>query len=177
MIMKRPFLKQKLHLYFDENFPEEVASYFVNCLQLKKKLTATSARICGNRGRTDEFHYNFCQSKGYTLVTRDTDFNNDHDYPFTSDGGKPIPGIIIIRATQVLPVARILSRLVFFLMQMPLPRDLLLETKFVAGQDTVLMRRKDVVSKEIKSLQIQARTAISTTISEIHKFFNIKPAA
>jgi len=112
-IREKTFPKKKLRLYFDEDFPKEVESYFVNCPQLKKKLAATSARICGHLGRTDEFHYKFCQSRGYVLVTCDTDFNNDHVYPFTSDG-RPIPGIIIIRPTQVLPVASVFSRLVFF---------------------------------------------------------------
>jgi predicted nuclease of predicted toxin-antitoxin system len=176
MVMKRHFLKQKLHLYFDENFPEELTSYFVNYTKFKKKLTATSARICGNLGRTDEFHYRFCQSRGYILVTLDTDFKSDHAYPLEFNR-KPIHGIIIILATNVLPTARIFSRLIFFILYSPRPCDILFGAKFIAGQDSLLIRKKDVMSKEIKSLQIQSRTTISTTISEIRNFFNMKPRA
>jgi predicted nuclease of predicted toxin-antitoxin system len=84
MAVKRPFLKQKPRLYFDENLPEEVIRHFCGSSYWKKKIKGVSSTSCGNSGRSDRFYYLYSQRHRYTLVTLDSDFNNDRLYPFTN---------------------------------------------------------------------------------------------
>jgi predicted nuclease of predicted toxin-antitoxin system len=168
VIARRPFLKQKPLLYFDENFPEAVVSHFALTSYWKSKVKVTSASERGTIGRPDKFHYTYCQKRKYTLVTLDRDFDNDKEYPFTSGN---MPGIIIIRAnsSEVRQIIDILGRILTFLMSIPLPRSFLLETKFIAGRDNVQMRGRNAATKEIRSLQVRVGV---TTIREICEFFD-----
>lgn len=168
MIAERPFLKQKLLLYFDENFPDAVVSHFASARRWKMKIKITSAYDSGTLGQPDRFHYTYCQKRRNTLVTLDRDFDNDQQFPFTSGN---MPGIIVIRAnsSEVSQIIDILTRILTFLMRIPLPRSFLLETKFLAGRDNVVMRGRDATTKEIKSLQVKAGV---TTVREIREFFD-----
>jgi predicted nuclease of predicted toxin-antitoxin system len=96
MRSKRPFLKHKLSLYFDENIPDRVVRYFRSGPSWRKKVKITSARELGLGGRSDRFHYDCCQRHKHTLVTLDLDFDNDKIFPFTF--GR-MPGIIMIKAS------------------------------------------------------------------------------
>jgi predicted nuclease of predicted toxin-antitoxin system len=153
MPVPRTFLKQKILLYFDENFPDAVVSHFANSSNWQKKIKVTNAAECGTLGQEDKFHYSFCQKKRFTLVTLDRDFENDQLYPFTSG---MMPGIIIIRAnsSETARIIDIFSRVLAFLTWIPFPKSFLLETKIIAGRDSVLMRARNANTKEIRSLYI-----------------------
>jgi len=120
----RPFLKQKVLLYFDENFPGAVISQFASASRWKKKFKVTGASECSTLGQPDSSHYTFCQKHKYTLVALDRDFDNDQQYPFTFG---MMPGIIMIRASssEVDQIIDILTRVLTFLIWMPLPRAFL----------------------------------------------------
>jgi predicted nuclease of predicted toxin-antitoxin system len=161
------FLKQKPRLYFDENFPPEVIEHFRSSFW-KKRLWVTSAREQGKLGQSDRFHYTHCQRHRYTLVTLDADFNNDRRYPFRHGN---MPGIIMIRASsaEVQQTANALARLLDFVTKLPFPKAFLGETKFIVGQDGVIMRGRDSATRELKSIHVRARV---TTISHVRAFFH-----
>jgi len=69
------------------------------------KVKIIAARELGMNGRSDKFHYNYCQRHRYTLVALDLDFDNDIYYPFTF--GK-MPGNIMVKASSAI-VARIID--------------------------------------------------------------------
>ena len=167
MRTKRPYFKQKLRLYFDENFPERVVRHF-SASYWNKKIKIITASGTSNLRKSDRFHYRYCLSHGHTLVTLDMDFNNDRLYAFTD--GK-MSGIIIIRASssEVWRIIEVLSRLLTFLLTLPFPRAFLLETKIVAGRDGVLMRGRDASTKEVKAIRI---TPGVTTAGEIREAFS-----
>lgn len=167
MLAKRPFLKHKLSLYFDENIPDRVAEHFRMTPAWSKKVKVVTARGLGASGRSDKFHYNYCQRHKYALVTLDLDFDNDSHYPFTF--GK-MPGIIMVKASSdnVARIIDILSRTLDWLTRLPLPKAFLAESKLVAGRDGVMMRGRDFATKEIKSFHVVA--GVTRTI-EIRDFF------
>ena len=86
---QRPYLKQKIDLYFDENFPAEIISDLKSDKSLKSRCRIYSVYDFGNQNKDDLFQFEFCERKGFTLVTLDTDFMNDIKYPFggNSSGG------------------------------------------------------------------------------------------
>jgi predicted nuclease of predicted toxin-antitoxin system len=168
MLQKRPFLKHKLLLYFDENILDRVATHFKFAPAWSMKVKIITARELGTEGQSDKFHYNYCRRYNYTLVTLDLDFNNDNYYPFTS--GK-MPGIIMVKASSAdaARIIDILSRTLDWLTRLPLPRAFLAESKLVAGRDGATMRGRDFATKEIKSFHVVAGV---TQIMEIGKFFS-----
>lgn len=168
MRARKSFLKQKLFLYFDENFPTAVVNHFMSARRWRKKVSITTAVERGNLGKPDRFHYSYCQKYRLVLVTLDRDFDDDQAYPF---GFGSMCGIIMIRASSasVVQITDILTRILIFLTRIPFQRSFLLETKFIASRDGVIMRGRDADTKEIKSLSV---TAGETTISEIRRFFH-----
>ncbi len=90
---QQPYLKQKIYLYFDENFPAGIIGELKEDNYWKRRCRIYSVYDFGNQNKDDLFQFEFCKRKGYTLVTLDTDFMNDTKYPF----GR-IPGIITIIA-------------------------------------------------------------------------------
>lgn len=92
---RRPFLKQKLPLYFDANFPRRLIDDIKEDRAWKKRCSIHSAAQEGNQRRDDKFQLEFCKAKGYVLVTLDADFMNDSKYPFSR-----IPGIIRVVAAK-----------------------------------------------------------------------------
>jgi predicted nuclease of predicted toxin-antitoxin system len=161
------YLKQKPRLYFDANFPPEVIEHFRSPFW-KKRLWLTSAREQGQLGQSDWFHYMYCQRHRYTLVSLDADFNNDRRYPFTH--GK-MPGIIIVQASssEVQGTVDGLARLLDFVTKLPLPKSFLGETKCIVARDGVIMRGRDSVTRELKSLHVRAGV---TTTRQVRAFFH-----
>lgn len=157
-------MKQKVELYFDENFPAEVIESIKTERKWTKRFRILSARDFGNSGRDDRFHFNFCRRKGFTLVTLDDDFMNDRKYPITDT-----PGIIRIVAgkNQINKIHAELWNLLAALKHFPLPRLFVGNTKFQIGEQEWIIRGADAKSKEVK----QFRLAGSYKVSEIMKFF------
>jgi len=87
------FFKQKIILYFDENFPMEIIKIFKENKQLRKKYKTISVFDKNNQRKDDNFQLNYCKRHKYILVTIDKDFWDDILYPISK-----IPGIIIIDA-------------------------------------------------------------------------------
>ena len=168
MLEKRPFLKHKIALYFDENIPDRVTRHFKIAPAWSRKVKVITAKDLGTVGRSDIFHYNYCLRYKYTLVTLDIDFNNDNRFPFTF--GK-MPGIIMIKASSAdaVRIIDILSRTLDWLTRLPLPRAFLAESKLVAGRDGATMRGRDFVTKEIKAFHVVA--GVTRTV-EIREFFS-----
>jgi len=167
-VMKRPYLKQKPRLYFDENFPERVISHFSTHRYWKKKIKAISSITEGNSGRSDRFHYLYSQRHGYTLVTLDYDFNNDCLFPFTNGH---MPGIIIVCASSsnVRQIIDVPARLLAFLLMLPLPNAFLTETKFIGTRHGATIRGRDASTREIKCLRVRAG---QTTTRDVRQFFS-----
>lgn len=163
----RPYLRQKPHLYFDENCPEDVIRHFRRASYWKNKVKTTSAFLEGNVKRSDLFHYRFCQRHRLTLVTLDGDFADDRRYPFTH--GK-MAGMIIVRASSSNPptIVGLLAMLLGFVVLFPFPRGLLLETKLIATQQGVTMRGRNAATHEIKTMRIVPR---QTTTQDVRLFF------
>jgi hypothetical protein len=168
MLAKRPFLKHKILLYFDENIPDRVTRHFRVAPAWNRKVKIITARESRTGGQSDAFHYNYCLRRGHTLVTLDLDFNNDSYYPFTS--GK-MAGIIMIKASSAdaSRIIDILGRTLDWLTRLPLPRAFLAESKLVAGRDGATMRGRDFVTKEIKTIHVVA--GMTRTV-EIREFFS-----
>jgi Domain of unknown function (DUF5615) len=168
MPRRRPFLKHKLRLYFDENCPEAVIDHFLRNRRWKKRVSVTSATMRNNIGRDDHFHFTYCLRNGYALVTLDRGFVNDTAHPFQNGSMR---GIIVIRASSadIRQIVDILSGLLSLLTSLPLPKVFASEAKFVAGRDTVLMRGRDLETKEIKEMQVVVGR---TEIGEILAFFS-----
>jgi predicted nuclease of predicted toxin-antitoxin system len=80
-------MKQKLRLYFDENFPLEIVELLNTAGYWQKRCKVYSAKSEGNENRDDMYHYQFCKKHGFVLVTLDKDFMNDRQYPITSSIG------------------------------------------------------------------------------------------
>ena len=88
-------MKQKIKLYFDENFPFNIIKYLKTDNSWKKKCKIFSAYDESNMGKNDEFHFNYCKKKKLVLLTLDGDFMDDDKFPIMK-----IPGIIRIVANK-----------------------------------------------------------------------------
>jgi predicted nuclease of predicted toxin-antitoxin system len=97
---RRPYLNQKIDLYFDENFPREVIADLKRDKGWKRKCRFYSVYDFGNENKDDTFQFGFCKGKGFTLVTLDDDFFNDTLYPFNG-----FPGIIKIVTNETTSIA------------------------------------------------------------------------
>jgi predicted nuclease of predicted toxin-antitoxin system len=165
---RRPFLKQKPVLYFDENFPAPVLDHFRRGSRWKKKIKVQSAIELGNKRKSDKFHFSYCRRRGWTLVTFDEDFNDDAAYPFAN--GK-MHGVVIVKQTKgnVQEATRVLASLLDFILRTPFPRSFLMESKFVISREGCVMRGRDARTKEVKSLQIVAG---KTKMHEVRAHFS-----
>lgn len=165
---RRPFLKQKPVLYFDENFPDLVLRHLRKGSRWKKKIKVLSAIDQGNKGKADEFHSAYCTRNGYTLVTFDTDFNDDTAFPFANG---TMPGIVIVKEARgdTQTIVRLLTNLLEFVLTTPFPKSFLTESKFTVSGEGCVMRGKDTRTKQIKSIQIIAG---KTTVGEVREYFS-----
>jgi hypothetical protein len=123
-----------------------------------------SAVELGNQGQSDEFHFEYCSRQGYTLVSFDTDFNDDAAYPFSN--GK-MHGVIMVKETKNSPNRSI--GVLSALLVTPFPKSFLLESKFVASGEGFVMRGRDAETKEVKSLHIEAG---KTRMSDVRSHFS-----
>ncbi len=73
---RRPYLRQKIDLYFDENFPREVIDELKRAKHWTRKCRFYSVYDFGNGNKDDAFQFGFCKKKRFTLVTLDDDFFN-----------------------------------------------------------------------------------------------------
>jgi predicted nuclease of predicted toxin-antitoxin system len=165
---RRPFLKQKPVLYFDENVPAAVIDHFRKGSRWKKKIKCLSAVELGNRGRSDGFHFQYCSRQGYTLVSHDTDFNDEDKYPFANGS---MHGVVMVKETKnnVRRSIGVLSNLLDFILVTPFPKSFMLESKFVISGEGCVMRGRDAKTKEVKSLQIEAG---KTRLMEVRRHFS-----
>jgi hypothetical protein len=162
---RRPYLKQKPILCFDENFPSNVVAAF--CIDYwRPKIKVVTAIDEGHLGRSDRFHCAYCHNNAYTLVTQDLDFNNDRLYPFSN--GK-MSGIIMVRGDPSgwLGIYGALSQLIPFIWLVPYPKAFLTETKSVVSRDSAVVRGRDAVTKQIKKLHVKPQT----TVRQLRQFF------
>jgi predicted nuclease of predicted toxin-antitoxin system len=162
------YLKQKPILYFDENVPASIVNHFRKSSGWKKKIKVLSALELGNQGQSDESHFRYCSRKGYTLVSFDTDFNDDTAYPFSN--GK-MHGVIMVKETKnnANRSIAILSALLDFVLVTPFPKSFLLESKFIMSGEGCVIRGRDAETKEVKSLHIEAG---KTRMSDVRSHFS-----
>ena len=148
-----PYLKEKVHLYFDENFPEEVINALSSERALQRRCKICTVKSEGNEGKEDRYHVQFCKKNELTLVTLDKDFMDDRKYPISN-----IPGIIRVVARKNDNVT-ILSNLFSFLEfvgAFPFPRSFIFDTKFEVRTGGCLIRGKHVKTRKIISFTIKS---------------------
>lgn len=144
---KSGYFKQKLALYFDENFPLEIVNDFKKDTFWQKKCRITSAFDKKARGKNDIFHFSYCKKYNFILVTLDEGFWNDTKYPFSK-----IPGVIIVTAkrNEISKIKHSLETLLSFLTYFPLPKYFVGDSKFKVSSETCVMKGKDAQTGEIK---------------------------
>jgi predicted nuclease of predicted toxin-antitoxin system len=149
---RRPFLKQKLPLYFDANFPRQLIDDIKQDRAWRKRCSIHSAAQEGNQRRDDKFQLEFCKAKGYVLVTLDDDFMNDRKYPFSR-----IPGIIRIVAAKndADSIEDRLATLLGFISSFPAPRMFVGDTKFQVSPQGCVIRGRGAVTGRIKEVRIK----------------------
>ena len=166
---RRPYLKQKPILYFDENVPASIIDHFRKGSSWKKKIKILSAVELGNQGQSDDSHFQYCSRHGYTLVSFDTDFNDNSAYPFSNG---TMHGVIMVKGTKSnagrSPIG-VLSALFDFILATPFPKGFLTESKFLTSSEGCVMRGRNAKTKEIKSLQIEAG---KTRMGEVRSHFS-----
>lgn len=165
---RRPYLKQKPILYFDENVPASIVDHFRKGSRWKKKIKVFSAVELGNSGQSDEAHFRYCSRQNYTLVSFDTDFNDDTAYPFSNGN---MHGVIMVKETKnnVSRSIGVLSTLLDFVLATPFPKSFMLESKFVASGEGCVLRGRDAETKEVKSMHIEAG---KTRMSDVRSHFS-----
>ncbi len=165
---KRPYLKQKLNLYFDENFPKEIVESLKSDKGWKRKCRVYSVYDFGNENRDDAFQFAFCKDKGYTLVTLDDDFWNDTTYPFGS-----IPGVIRVVADgrDLDKIKTCLNVLLSFLINLPLPKYFIGDTKFQVSEERCIIKGKDAQTGEVKTRTVVAGDTTFDVAKAFHYFY------
>jgi predicted nuclease of predicted toxin-antitoxin system len=162
--LTRPYLKQKLKLYFDENFPREIIESLKQVKAWKRKCKIHSVYDFGNQNKDDRFQYAFCKSKGYVLVTLDEDFWNDTLYPLDAT-----PGLIQVIAGRNDPIKIqiCLEMLLTFLSMFPFPKSFVGNSKFRVSAERCVIKGRDAKTGEIKIHIIVP----GDTLNEVAKFF------
>ena len=156
-------VKQKIRLYFDENFPMGTVNYLKSDKNWKKKCKIISAHDEGNLGKKDGFHFNYCKKKDFVLVTLDSDFMDDTKFPIMK-----IPGIIRIASNKQDQddILNNLAILISFLSNIPFPRFFMGDTKFQVSKEGCIIRGRDSSTREIKSLPISKGTSAREVMKE-----------
>ena len=162
---KRPFLRHKLDLYFDEDFPRSVVDTLRSVRRWKKRYTIRSAHDLRASQSDDRSHFHYCKQKGYILVTRDDDFMNDKKYPF----GR-LPGIIRVveRGSDPEKVGGALTVLLDFLSAFPLPRLFVGDSKFQVSRNQCIMRARDAQTRQVKTVTIRAGGSLAEVARAFH---------
>lgn len=140
------FFKQKLILYFDENFPLEIIEIFKHYKTLRKKYKTITVFDRNNQGKDDNYQLNYCKKQKYILTTVDKDYWNDAKFPISK-----IPGIIIVGVinTEYRKIIRPLIHLLDFLQNFPRPKDFCGNSKFKVSTNTCIMRGRHTKTQEI----------------------------
>lgn len=164
---KRYFSKQKIKLYFDENFPEEMAQRLKADKKWKKKLRVYSAKDFGNETKDDQFQFQFCRSKDFTLVTLDDDFMDDKTFPFMG-----MPGVIRIVAGRHdhVKIEACLQIILDFLSYFPRPRSFVGDTKFQVSGEGVVIRGRHTITRQIKTVTVHPRDTVGKIAGEFGYF-------
>lgn len=164
---RQPYLKQKPILYFDENIPASFIDHFSKSSWWKKKIKVLSAVDEGNQGQSDDFHFQYCSKSGYTLVSFDTDFNDDAAFPFSNG---QLHGVIVLKGAKNNSDRKTeFARLLGFVLATPFPKDFLRESKFLISNEGCVMRGRDIKTKQIKSLHITG----TMRLGQVWKHFSI----
>ena len=154
---KRSYFKQKPSLYFDENFPANIIEDCKKDSWWNKNFNITSAIESGNQGKDDNFQFLYCKKHGFVLVTLDEGFWNDKKYPFIK-----IPGVIIIvaRKNEETKIKYSLETILTFLIQFPLPKYFIGDSKFKVSSKMSIMKGRDSRTRAIKTYTISAGDTI-----------------
>lgn len=169
---RRLYLRQKIDLYFDENFPRAVIADLKRDKGWKSKCRFYSVYDFGNENKDDAFQFGFCKNKRFTLVTLDDDFFNDTLYPFNW-----FPGIITIVTTgnDQGSVRYCLDVTLTFLILFPYPKDFLIDMKLRVSQEGGMIRGRDAQTKEIKTIPLVfGETNVGDVLREFH-YFSVNP--
>lgn len=145
--------KQKLALYFDENFPEELIDSLKKDGWWTKNYKITTALEEGNLGKDDSSHFAYCKKCNYILVTLDEGFWNDRKFPYSK-----IPGIIIVTSKkhESRKIKQALETLLSFLVRFPLPRYFIGDSKFKISSQISIMKGRDAHTRQVKTYTITA---------------------
>ena len=114
----------------------------------------------------DPYYFNFCKSRNFSLVTLDDDFMDDKKYPFSK-----IPGIIRIVSSKSDPqkIDQLLKIFIEFVKYIPLPRVFLGDSKFQISEEGCIMRARDFLSGEVKTMRIVPNR---TTDFDVRRYFS-----
>jgi predicted nuclease of predicted toxin-antitoxin system len=145
------YLKQKLRLYFDVNFPKNVVEALKTEQRWGRKCKIYSANDLGFENKDDKFLLEYCRKRNFVLVTLDKDFMDDRQFPFSK-----IPGIIrvIAKKNDHVTILSNLMSLLTFLSFFPFPRGFMSDTKIEARSNGCLIRGRDATTREIKTMFI-----------------------
>lgn len=159
--IRRPYLKHKMRLFFDENIPVSLVNRLKTNNFWKEKCRLISSSDQNFEGRDDNFIFNYCKNNFHSIVTLDKGFMNDRKYPF----GK-MPGIILVVAkkNEVNKIENVLTFLLQFLSTVYLPRIFLGDTKIQASENYALFKGKDYISGKIKSIKIGQKDALADVL-------------
>ena len=129
---RRPYFNQKIDLYFDENFPQEIITDLKRDKGWKSKCRFYSVYDFCNESKDDAFQFGFCKAKRFTLDTLDDDFFNDTVYPFNG-----FPGIIkiVTKGNGLDSLRYCLNITLSFLAHFPRPKSFLIDTKLKISQE------------------------------------------
>jgi predicted nuclease of predicted toxin-antitoxin system len=155
---RQPYVKQKFRLYLDANFPRNIVKVLETSSNWRRKCKIYSASDLGFEKKDDLFHFGYCRKNKLVLVTLDKDFMDDSKYPFSE-----IPGIIRIagKKNDAVTILTNLRQLLDFLSLFSFPRSFIGDTKFEVTSSGCLIRGRDAVTREIKSVTIRPGDSVS----------------
>lgn len=160
---KNTFVKQKISLYFDENFPKEIIKEIRQSKSWKKDCRIYSAFELGNSKKDDKYHFQYCKKNKFTLVTLDDDFMNDKKYPF----GK-MSGIIrvVSKKNDLNTIRYCLTVIIDFLSGVPYPTTIIGDSKFQISSEGCIMRGRHPYTGEIKTVPLKYGDTIAKIARE-----------
>jgi hypothetical protein len=168
--MPRPkpiYLKQKVPLYFDENFPVEIIDQLRRNRSFTKAFRVHSAADFGNNKKSDGFHFEFCRYKRFVLVTLDKGFMDDRKFPI--DGMNGLICVIAGRNNHDHILSHLL-RITRFIAVVPFPRTFVGDSKFQVSNTGCVMRARDSVTREIKTVAIKPGDSVEK-IANVFSYF------